>query len=167
MTASYDGIPPERTDMASALINASRNTGGSIGVSLASNILSHRSQFHQSRLSEHVVPSSPQFQHALQLATQYFAAHGSTPAEAQQRAFAWVAEQTQTQAAYLAYIDVFWVLMIISLALIPLALMLRKVKLGGAVPPRGIDRDARDNETVRAHAPAASTRSGASDARRS
>jgi MFS transporter, DHA2 family, multidrug resistance protein len=35
------------------------------------------------------------------------------------------------QASYLAYIDVFWVLMLISAAAIPLALILRKVKLGG------------------------------------
>ena len=49
-TASYNGIPPEKTDQASALINAARNTGGSIGVSLAANILSHRAQFHQNRL---------------------------------------------------------------------------------------------------------------------
>src|ERR1700751_3436488 len=47
MTASYDGIPPSKTDQASALINAARNTGGSIGVSLASNVLAHREQFHQ------------------------------------------------------------------------------------------------------------------------
>jgi DHA2 family multidrug resistance protein len=133
MTASYDGIPQAKTDMASALISASRNTGGSIGVSLASNILSHRSQFHQSRLVEHVIASSPQFQDTLQRATQYFAAHGSAPDAAQQRAVAWIAEQTQTQATYLAYIDVFWVLMIVALAMIPLALMLRKVKLGGSV----------------------------------
>jgi DHA2 family multidrug resistance protein len=37
----------------------------------------------------------------------------------------------QTQAAYLAYIDVFWALMLISAAAIPLALSLRKVKIGG------------------------------------
>jgi MFS transporter, DHA2 family, multidrug resistance protein len=65
MTASYDGIPPNRTDMASALINAARNTGSSMGVSLASNVLAHREQFHQSRLVESVVPSSPQYQHTL------------------------------------------------------------------------------------------------------
>ena len=133
MTASYDGIAHGRTDMASALINASRNTGGSIGVSLAANILAHRSQLHQSRLVEHVVPTSPQFQDALERATRYFAIHGGAPAEAHNQAFAWIAGQTQTQAAYLAYIDVFWVLMIISLALIPLALLLRKVKLGGGM----------------------------------
>ena len=42
MAASYDGIPPDKTDQASALINAARNTGGSIGVSLATNVLAHR-----------------------------------------------------------------------------------------------------------------------------
>jgi DHA2 family multidrug resistance protein len=42
MAASYDGIPQSKTDQASALINAARNTGGSIGVSIASNVLTHR-----------------------------------------------------------------------------------------------------------------------------
>ena len=97
MTASYDGIAHDKTDMASALINASRNTGGSIGVSLAANILAHRSQLHQSRLVEHVVPSSPQLQDALGRAAQYFSAHGSAPAEARQQAFAWIAGQTESR----------------------------------------------------------------------
>jgi MFS transporter, DHA2 family, multidrug resistance protein len=42
--ASYDGILPDKTDQASALINAARNTGGSIGVSLVSNLLAHRAR---------------------------------------------------------------------------------------------------------------------------
>jgi len=50
ITASYDGFPAGKTDMASALINAARNSGRSIGVSLASNILAHREQFHLGRL---------------------------------------------------------------------------------------------------------------------
>ncbi|WP_409189827.1 DHA2 family efflux MFS transporter permease subunit [Bradyrhizobium sp. RDM4] len=132
--ASYDGIPPEKTDQASALINAARNTGGSIGVSLASNVLSHREQFHQNRLIEHVLPSSTQYQHTLQQATTYFEALGSSVAAAQQQAIGWIGQTVQAQAALLAYIDVFWVLTLISLAAIPLALMLRKVKLGGAAP---------------------------------
>src|SRR5262249_39201705 len=78
MTASYDGIPPDKTDQASALINAARNTGGSIGISLASNIVTHREQFHQSRLVEHVVPSSIQYQETLHQVTSYFVAHGSS-----------------------------------------------------------------------------------------
>src|SRR5262245_66020857 len=42
ITASYDGLPPDKTDQASALMNVARNTGGSIGVSLASNVLAHQ-----------------------------------------------------------------------------------------------------------------------------
>ena len=38
----------------------------------------------------------------------------------------------QTQASLLAYVDAFWVLTLVALAAIPLALTLRKVKLGGA-----------------------------------
>jgi MFS transporter, DHA2 family, multidrug resistance protein len=74
--ASCDGIPSDKTDQASALINAARNTGGSIGVSLVSNVLAHREQFHQSRLVEHAIPSSVQYQETLRQATGYFAAHG-------------------------------------------------------------------------------------------
>jgi DHA2 family multidrug resistance protein len=134
MAASYDGIPPDKTDQASALLNAARNIGGSIGVSLVSNLLSHRAQFHQSRLVEHAIPSSVQYQDTLQQVTNYFAAHGSSLAQAQQQAIAWIGQQVQAQASFLAYTDAFWVLMLVSLAAVPLALTLRKIKLGGAVP---------------------------------
>ncbi len=130
-TASYDGIPRDKTDQASALINAARNTGGSIGVSLAANVLAHREQFHQSRLVEHAIPSASQYQDTLHQVTTYFAAHGASLVQAQQQAVAWIGHAVQTQAALLAYIDVYWVLMLISLAAVPLALTLRSVKLGG------------------------------------
>jgi MFS transporter, DHA2 family, multidrug resistance protein len=66
--------------------------------------------------------------------TDYFAGQGSSLAHAQQQAFAWINQQVQMQASYLAYIDVFWVLMLICAAAVPLALTLRKVKLGGPAP---------------------------------
>ncbi|WP_315777152.1 MULTISPECIES: DHA2 family efflux MFS transporter permease subunit [unclassified Bradyrhizobium] len=130
-TASYNGIPPEKTDQASALINAARNTGGSIGVSLAANILAHRAQFHQSRLVENAIPSYPTYQDTLHQVTNYFTAHGSSLVQAQQQALAWIGQTVQMQSSLLAYVDVYWALMLISLSAIPLALTLRNVKLGG------------------------------------
>ena len=53
-TASYDGLPPEKTVQASALINLARNFGGSMGVSLSQTVLARREQFHQERLAENV-----------------------------------------------------------------------------------------------------------------
>src|SRR5258706_1687925 len=132
--ASYEGIPPDKTDQASALINAARNIGGSIGISLTSNVLAHRAQFHQSRLVENVIPSSIQFQNTLHQVTSFFIGQGSPPLQAQQQAIAWIGQQVQIQASFLAFIDAFWVLMLIALAAVPLALALRKVKLGGPAP---------------------------------
>jgi DHA2 family multidrug resistance protein len=134
ITASYNGVPPDKTDQASALINAARNTGGSIGVSLVANVLAHREQFHQSRLVEHVIPSSIQYQDALHQVTSYFMAHGSPSLQAQQQAIAWIGQQVQMQASFLAYMDAFWVLMLMALAVVPFALILRKVELGDAAP---------------------------------
>jgi MFS transporter, DHA2 family, multidrug resistance protein len=132
IAASYDGVPPGKTDQASALLNAARNTGGSIGISLTSNMLWDREQFHQTQLVGEVLPSSPQYQNALHQVTNYFTAQGSSPADAHQQAIQWIGQQVQTQASFLAYMDVFWLLMVISLAAVLLALSLRKVKLGGA-----------------------------------
>ncbi len=129
--ASYDGIPPDKTGQASALINAARNTGGSIGISLTSNVLWRREQFHQSRLVDQALPSSVPYQDTLHRMTDYFVAQGSSLIEAQQQAVAWIGQQVQTQASFLAYMDAFFVLALIAMAMVPLALSLRKVKLGG------------------------------------
>jgi MFS transporter, DHA2 family, multidrug resistance protein len=131
LTASYDGIPAGKTDQASALLNAVRNTGGSIGISLVSNVLWDREQFHQTRLVGEAIPSGLQYQHTLQQVTGYFAAQGSAPAQAHQQAIQWIGQQVEAQASYLGYMDAFWVLMLISLAAVPLAFILRRVKLGG------------------------------------
>jgi DHA2 family multidrug resistance protein len=132
--ASYDGLPPGKTDQASALLNAARNTGGSIGISLVSNVLWNREQFHQNMLVGQAVPSSIAYQDTLHQVTNYFVAQGSSLVQAHQQAFQWIGQQVQTQASFLGYMDAFWMLMLISLAIVPLALILRKVKLGVAAP---------------------------------
>ncbi len=134
MSASYYGLPPGKTDQASALMNAARNTGGSIGVSIASNVLAHREQFHHSRLVENAIPSSISYQDTLHQLTNYFVSHGSSFGQAKQQAIQWIGQQIQAQASFLAYVDVFWTLMVISLLAVPLALILRKIELVGPAP---------------------------------
>lgn len=132
-TASYNGIAPDKTDQASALINVARNTGGSIGVSLIANVVTHREQLHQSRLVEHVVPSSAGYQTTLQQVTSYFTGQGSALAEAHGQAIAWIGQQVHAQASFQAYIDGFWVLMLLALAVVPLAFSLRSAAQAGPV----------------------------------
>jgi DHA2 family multidrug resistance protein len=59
---------------------------------------------------------------------------GSSLWDAQHQAIQWIGQQVQAQASYLGYMDAFWLLTLISLAAVPLALTLRKVKLGGGAP---------------------------------
>ncbi len=85
-TVAYDGLPANKTNQASALMNVARNLGGSIGISLANVVLTQRTQFHQSRLVENTIPSSPVFQSTLQQMTKYFMQHGASAADAQRQA---------------------------------------------------------------------------------
>lgn len=134
-TASYDGIPPDKTNQASALINVARNIGGSMGVALSQTIFMQRQQFHQTRLVEHVVPSDVNYQQSIDAVTRYFSGQGSNATDAAAQAIAWLGQTLQRQVDLLAYIDVFWSLAIIGALMVPLALIMRPIQLGAA--PKG------------------------------
>lgn len=134
-TASYDGVPPDKTNQASALINVARNIGGSMGVALAQAVLAQRQQFHQSRLIEHAAPSDLGYQQTIDAMTRYFQAQGSSASDAASQAIAWVGRTLQQQVDFLAYIDVFWTLAIIAVLMIPVAAVLRPIDL--RAPARG------------------------------
>ena len=134
-TASYDGVPPDKTNQASALINVARNIGGSMGVALAQTVLAQRQQFHQSRLVEHVAPSDIGYQQTIDAMTRYFQAQGSNASDAASQAIAWVGQTLQQQVDFMAYIDVFWTLAVVGALMIPLALIVKPVDLGA--PAKG------------------------------
>ena len=131
-TVAYDGLPPSKTNQASALMNVARNLGGSIGISIANVVLTQRTQFHQSRLVENTIPSSPVFQSTLQQMTKYFQQHGVNTGDANGQAMGLIGQMIRTQAALMAYIDVFYVCAITAALMIPLVLLLvRRVQVQG------------------------------------
>jgi MFS transporter, DHA2 family, multidrug resistance protein len=130
-TVGYDGLPPDKTNQASSLINVARNLGGSVGISLANAELARRSQFHQARLIENAAPSSPEFQSTLDKMTQYFMQHGSAQADAHRQAMGLIGKLIEQQATMLAYIDLFWLGAIVAVVMIPTVLILvRRVQSG-------------------------------------
>jgi DHA2 family multidrug resistance protein len=128
-TASYDGVPPDRTNQASALINVARNLGGSMGVALAQSMLAQRQQFHQNRLIEHVAPSDVGYQQTIDAMTRFFQSQGSNASDAASQAIAWIGQTLQRQIDLLAYIDVFWLLMVVGIIMIPVALVIKPIDL--------------------------------------
>src|ERR1700743_1997102 len=61
-TAAYFGIPPEKNNQVSGLINFVRNIGGSILISLTNALVTERAQWHQSTLSKNTTLASSNYQ---------------------------------------------------------------------------------------------------------
>jgi MFS transporter, DHA2 family, multidrug resistance protein len=113
-TAGYVGIPPDRNNEASAIINLSRNLGGSIGVAAATTELAWRIQVHHERLGEQVSTIGARGQQLTQ--------HGLAAAQ----------QLVNTQAQVLSYLDIFYVFGIAALVVTPIAFFLKTPAPGEA-----------------------------------
>jgi DHA2 family multidrug resistance protein len=133
-TVAYAGLRPQDTGQASSLINVARNLGGSIGISMASTVLTQRSQFHQSRLVEHITPTSVTYQYWLDRITKHFAELGFGAAQAKARAIGWIGQTVAAQSTLLSYLDVFWGAAIFAALMVPVTMSLKNVDLGGERP---------------------------------
>ena len=133
-TVAYDGLPADKTNQASALMNVARNLGGSIGISLANVVLTQRTQFHQSRLVENTDAVLAGLSVHPAADDQVF--HRSTappPAKRTARRSGIIGQMIGRQATILAYIDVFHVCAIVAALMIPLVLFLvRRVQIQAA-----------------------------------
>ena len=133
--ASYTGLPPDKTDKASSLINVARNLGGSIGISAATTLLARNAQVHQNYLVANLAPSSPQYQEAVNAATHALTQHGMSSVSAQSGAIGLIGQTIAQQSSLLAYVDVFETFAIIAFALSPLAILMLRPHTGGGPRP--------------------------------
>jgi len=121
---AYVGLPKEKNNAASGITNFMRNIGMSIGTSVVSTVVARRAQFHQSILVQHT--GSAQFRNsAMGLSMQLHSA-GLGMHKAQTQAVGRLYLAIQAQAMALSYIDVYWMLTIVSAVLFLLSFALAK-----------------------------------------
>ncbi len=108
---SYVGVPPDRTNEASAIINLMRNLGGSVGASVVTTLLQERTQFHHARLAEHITAYNGYGWNVL---------------------LASINAAVQAQASVMSYLDIFWVLGVLAPCIWPIALFLPRMPKGAA-----------------------------------
>jgi DHA2 family multidrug resistance protein len=131
--AAFVGVPGNRTNQASALLNVARNVGGSMGISLVQALLSDRRQFHQAHYAEQLNPLSQNYAEAVNRITSALMSQGRSAVESTQLATAQIYQTLLKQASMLAFIDCFWVLMIFVLVVFPAVLFMRATPgIGGA-----------------------------------
>jgi DHA2 family multidrug resistance protein len=135
--AAYVGLPANKTGQAAAMLNMSRNLGGTLGISLVQTFLAQREQFHQSQLVSGLNGLNPAYQAGLARITQALVGRGFSPANAQGGALARIYQEVQRQAAVLSYVEVFWLLAVIVASAAPVVFLLRTNPRGPAAAASG------------------------------
>jgi len=133
--AALSCVPAHRIGYASSLFNMLRNTGAAIGIAFMTNTLLSRQQVHQSRLVEHFsifdawrlhklgqhLPGAPVFNYLPAL-----------PRTHQQLGMLYGA--VQAQSSMLSFNDIYWIIAIAIIPLIPLCLLLPSSKRTAGAP---------------------------------
>ena len=128
---AYSFLPKNKNNKASSLTNLFRNQGGSVGIAFVTTVLARRTQYHQSILVEYANSSHARYRQTFSAMSRYFAAHGFSTADAALHAKAQLAQIVGQQAAFLGFLDCFWLLGCACLIGAPLVFFTRKFKSGG------------------------------------
>jgi MFS transporter, DHA2 family, multidrug resistance protein len=125
-TLTMDPIPRTEMGYATSLYSVMRNIGSSIGISFVTTAVARRSQFHQNVLSSHMSAANAAGQNMLAEMTRYIEQRGFDPVTSAHKAHGLMYQMLQQQASLLSYVDVFHVMGILFLAVIPLILVMRR-----------------------------------------
>ncbi|HEY6305564.1 MAG TPA: DHA2 family efflux MFS transporter permease subunit [Candidatus Angelobacter sp.] len=130
-TVTNGPIPKEQMGNATSLFNLMRNIGASIGIASVTTIVARHSQAHASVLAGHVTMYDPAAVAMLNSIKSGLIASGMDPTTAAKQAYATAFGIVQRHAAMLSYLDAFFLLAMMFIAVIPLILIMKKPKSGG------------------------------------
>ncbi|HEY7806375.1 MAG TPA: DHA2 family efflux MFS transporter permease subunit [Croceibacterium sp.] len=114
---AFATLPPTLRTDGSSLLNLTRNIGSSVGISVAMTLLARNTQKVHSTLAEHITPWASSLFDVTSISQ--FAGYGDA-------ATAMVNAEVTRQAAMVAYIDDFYLMMWLSLLSVPLVFFMRK-----------------------------------------
>ncbi len=124
-TAAYFGIPAEKNNQVSGLINFARNIGGSILISVTNAIVTESGLWHQNQMRKYLTPTDPYFHNRVNALKDIFTTSAGK-ANADGLAQGRIYNQLNQQANALAYVDVFWILCVAAIVMIGLSFLLNK-----------------------------------------
>jgi DHA2 family multidrug resistance protein len=125
-TISYAGVPPQKNNQVSGIMNLSRNMGGDIGIAAVTTLIARRAQTHQANLSAHTTGYDAQFQASLGSITAALQHAGSMSIDAARQATAMMYRQLVVQATQLAYLDALWILGVATALMGPLVFLAKR-----------------------------------------
>ncbi|HUL14851.1 MAG TPA: DHA2 family efflux MFS transporter permease subunit [Terriglobales bacterium] len=125
-TISMDPIPKEAMGNATSLFNLVRNLGGSVGISVVATIQERLLQRNIHSLGTDVNPFSPEAAAMFHSLKEMFFMRSGDPAAAAKQAYAALFGMVERQASMIAYNDVFRILCVLFLLMLPFLLLMRR-----------------------------------------
>jgi MFS transporter, DHA2 family, multidrug resistance protein len=125
-TISMDPIPRERMGNATSLFNLMRNLGGGVGIATTTTLLARRSQATAAILGANVTAYNPASRSAFAATREAFIRAGSDPVTATTRAYAAMSGMVHRQATMVAFVEIFTLLGMIFLFLVPLVFLMKR-----------------------------------------
>ena len=130
-TLSYATLPKTLNGDAAALYTMFRNVSGSIGISLATAMVTERTQVRTAHLVSHLNPFDPQYVQLLQRTSNTLLGLGHGAGTTMGTATGMVYQTLRTQAQVLAYSDVFMFCAVGAFCVVPFAFLFSSVKASG------------------------------------
>ena len=136
-TISYTGVARAQNNDVAGLTNLARNIGGSVGTAFVATMLSRGSQRHEAYMVRNLTPGNAGFMNQVNRLKPLFhgGGNGAGPgfgsghgADGIQAAQGFIYNQLHRQAAMLAYMDIVAILAIFCALMIPLVLLIGRIK---------------------------------------
>ena len=131
-TLVYSGVPPQKNNAVSGIVNLSRNMGGDIGIAFVTTLVSRRVQFHQDALVARTSGYDATFMSRMGGVARTLEHAGASSVDAATKALHVLYFQVQRQAMTLAYLDAIKMLAYFTAAMLPLLFLARRPRAGGA-----------------------------------
>ena len=131
---AYSQLRPDQNNKASSLTNLFRNWGGSFGIAFITTAAERRHEFHQTNVAAAIGSTSQQLSERASALTSYLVQKGYSGPDAATAAYQYLYQQLQHQVSLLAFMDCFRVIGWLTLAAVPLMLLVRRFKAAGKPP---------------------------------
>ncbi len=132
-TITMDPIRREAMGNATSIFNLMRNLGGSVGIAGVTTLVARHQQTNLNNLSGDVSAGSVRVQALVQAFRSWFMFRGANAVTATRRAYDAMWGMVRQQAAMLSFNQVFWLLGILFLLMLPLVFLMRRPARRGQI----------------------------------
>ena len=131
-TLAIGSLSKDEVNQGTGLLGLARQLGGSVGIAILATYFQNQQHINRANMVGYLTPSHPGYSDRVSSLAGALVGGGYSPADAQTGALGLIQQTLTQQVAAMSYNDAFLMLMLISAAMVPTLLLLKKPKPGAA-----------------------------------